>query len=228
MIIPAFSFDVSSNSTLAGLRSRLPNKGTVVACCAALVLAGCQSSGSGGVLGSVLTENDGSAKNQSKLANRGTQGENPNARTRLANTQNALTDYCPAVRLRAGTETYRVLPKGAEKDDASALRYQATITKVARECAYVGQDLIIKVGARGRLITGPKGEPGQFAMPIRVAVTQGQETIYSKLHRPQGSIASGATNGNFSFVDDKVVIPAPNKTNVRVYIGFDEGPYNTP
>ena len=193
----------------------------------ALVLNGCQSAGSGGVLGSVLSE-DEENKRKIELANRGTQGQNPNAKTRLANTRNALTDYCPAVRLRSGTETFRVTPEGGNKEDASQLRYQATITKVARECAYVGDNLEIKVGARGRLITGPQGQPGQFEMPIRVAVTQGEETIYSQLHRPKGSIAEGTTNGNFSFVDDKVVIPAPKSPNVRVFIGFDEGPYNTP
>ncbi|MEL6967780.1 MAG: hypothetical protein AAGM04_10405 [Pseudomonadota bacterium] len=194
---------------------------------ASLALSACQSAGSGGVLGSVLTD-DQEKQRQVDIANRGTQGQNPNAQTRLVNTRNALTDYCPAVRIRSGTESYRVLPDGAPKDDASKVRYQATITKVARECAYVGNNLEIKVGARGRLITGPVGRPGQFQMPIRVAVTKGQDTVYSKLHRPTASIADGNSNGSFSFVDDKVIIPAPTATNVRVYIGFDEGPYNTP
>ncbi|MEM9676931.1 MAG: hypothetical protein AAF890_02640 [Pseudomonadota bacterium] len=213
---------------LSGLfLSKCSRSGAAPLAIAALVLAGCQSSGTGGVLGSVLTEND-EQKKVIELANRGTQGQNPNARTRLANTRNALSDYCPAVRLRSGTETYRVVPENGDKEDASQLRYQATITKVARECAYVGQNLEIKVGARGRLITGPKGTPGQFEMPIRVAVTQGKDTVYSQLHRSQANIADGATNGRFSFVDDKVVIPAPTSANVRVFIGFDEGPYNTP
>jgi len=108
------------------------------------------------------------------------------------------------------------------------VRYQATITKVARECAYVGQNLTIKVGARGRVITGPGGESGDVTMPIRVAVTEGSDTIYSKLYRPVETIATGSTNTQFSFVDQDVVIPAPTATNIRVFIGFDEGPYNTP
>ncbi|MEO1397824.1 MAG: hypothetical protein AAFU56_03030 [Pseudomonadota bacterium] len=216
------------SAVLSGVMARTKTaRGAFGVAMAAAVLAGCQSSGSGGVLGSVLTENE-DEKKQLEIAKRGTQGENPNAKTRIANTRTSLTDYCPAVRLRAGTESFRVTPKGGDKEDASQLRYQATITKVARECAYVGDNLEIKVGARGRLITGPKGAPGQFEMPIRVAVTRGKDTVYSQLHRPQGSIADGATSGTFSFVDDKVVIPAPTSANVRVFIGFDEGPYNTP
>ena len=184
--------------------------------------AGCQTGGNDGVLGSAVTdpEQPGDAVARD--------GDNPNARGRLKNTRTALTDYCPAVRLRTGTESYRVVPQGGDRDDPAQVRFQATITKVARECAYVGENLEIKVGARGRVITGPRGASGNFNMPIRVAVTRGDETVYSKLHRPQTGVPSGASGAVFSFVDDQVVIPAPTATNVRVYIGFDEGPYNTP
>ena len=203
-----------------------------------LVLTACQTGGSGGVLSSVLSgnKNDDAQTTQPGTAD-GTQpqqqaavqpGTNPNAKNRLKNTRSDLVDYCPAVRIRAGTETYREFPKGADKENDDELRHQATITKVARECAYVGQNLEIKVGARGRLITGPKGQAGDVKMPIRVAVTKGNETIYSKLHRPVEVIPSGSTSAAFSFVDDKVVVPAPTAANLRVYIGFDEGPYNTP
>ncbi len=211
----------------------LTNKGVAIA--ALLALSACQTAGSGGILGSVLPGSGDKKQEVAAVADPDASqsvparpGQNPNARTRLINTQNSLSDYCPAVRIRAGTETFRVRPKGADKEDSSNVRYQATITKVARECAYVGQNLEIKVGAKGRAITGPSGQAGEFAMPIRVAVTEGGETIYSQLYRTKATISDGKTNTQFSFVDDKVVIPAPKRTNVRVFIGFDEGPYNTP
>ena len=190
-----------------------------------LLVASCQTSG-GNIFGEAAptTEN---AANPEQVAT-ADPNINPNARTKLKNTRSALSEYCPAVRIRAGTETFRVFPKGADKTNTDNVRYQATITKVARECAYVGQNLTIKVGARGRVITGPGGDSGDITMPIRVAVTEGGETVYSKLYKPTETIASGSTNTQFSFVDNEVVIPAPRNTNVRVYIGFDEGPYNTP
>ena len=190
-----------------------------------LIVASCQTSG-GNIFGDAAPTAENS-ENAEQVATADPK-INPNAKTRLKNTRSALSEYCPAVRIRAGTETYRVFPKGVDKSDTDNVRYQATITKVARECAYVGQNLTIKVGARGRVITGPGGESGDVTMPIRVAVTEGSDTIYSKLYRPVETIATGSTNTQFSFVDQDVVIPAPTATNIRVFIGFDEGPYNTP
>ena len=192
-------------------------------------LGACQSGGSQGVLGSAA-----GAKKQAAFASpeaargapvtRGVSGTNPNARTTLKNTRNALTSYCPAVRIREGTNIFRVFPKGADETDASRIRYQATIAQTARECFYVGDQLKMRVGLRGRVINGPSGETGSFAMPIRVAVTEGKRTVYSRLHKPKAQIADGTSNAMFSYVDEEVVIDAPKKTNVKVYVGFDEGP----
>ena len=212
------------------LGATLPGKRFASRCvlASAVLLGGCQTSGTD-ILSSVLP-GSGQAKNEQQ----GDQiasvapGENPNANTRLKNTRNDLTDYCPAVRIRSGTETFRTWPKNADKENLDNIMQQATITTVARECIYVGNQLRIKVGARGRVITGPKGQTGPITMPIRVAVTVGGETAYSKLHRPVQTIAEGASGATFEFVDNEVNIPAPTATNVRVYLGFDEGPYNTP
>lgn len=194
-----------------------------------LLLSACQTSGSDGILSGVLPDSMKSSPTtpSGDQVAAATPNTNPNAGTRLKNTRNSLTDYCPAVRIRSGTETLRSFPQGADKENPDNLRYQAVISQVARECAYSGQNLKINVGARGRIITGPKGGSGDVTMPIRVAVTVGRDTVYSKLHRPVETIQPGRTNAVFQFVDQEVVIPAPTATNVRVYVGFDEGPYNT-
>lgn len=153
-----------------------------------------------------------------------TDGTNPNDGRKLRNTQNALTEYCPSLRIRAGTETLRLYKPGSDKSNDDNLRYQASITKVARECAYVGQTLEITMGARGRVITGPAGGAGSLEMPIRVAVQQGGCVRHFELHRQPATIASGQQAAQFEFVDQKVVIPAPTATNVRMFIGFDETP----
>lgn len=194
---------------------------------AMMSLAACTTSGSDGILSGVLPGKKDKAAQNSQLA-AVKPGTNPNARGKLINTNTALTDYCPAVRIRSGTNTLRTYPKGADKENSDNIRYQVTITDAARECNYVGENLNIKVGAKGRVITGPKGSAGNVTMPIRVAVVVGRETVYSKLHRPVQTIAQGASGATFTFVDDQLVIPAPKATNVRIYLGFDEGPYNTP
>lgn len=138
--------------------------------------------------------------------------------------------YCPKTVLRAGTETFDVYPDGRKTDenpDRSQLQYRATISDVARECARAGTFLNMKVGVRGRYLTGPKGEAGGFNMPIRVAVTRGDEVLYSQLHQVPANLAPGQTNNTFSYVDGNVSFPVPDAENIIVYVGFDEGPYDT-
>lgn len=197
-----------------------------IAVSASLLLASCQTSGSDGVLSGLLPGQDkaqNTAQDQQVASNQQTPGSNPNDGTRLINTQNSLTSYCPAVRLRQGTESYRIY-KGKDRENPNDLRYQVAINKVARECNYVGQNLEIKVGARGWVITGPAGGPGSLRVPIRVAVQQGDCSRHFKLHQYETSVAQGETRAEFQFVDDTIVIPAPSTKNVRIYLGFDETP----
>ncbi|WP_205410838.1 hypothetical protein [Salaquimonas pukyongi] len=139
--------------------------------------------------------------------------------------------FCPQTVLRAGTETYDIYPEGVKKGDegaSSQLKFRATISEVARECNSAGTFLNIRVGVRGRFLSGPSGEPGSFTMPLRVAVTQGENVLYSQLHQIPAEILPGKLNGTFSFVDNNVSIPKPESKNVVVYVGYDEGPYDTP
>lgn len=207
LILPFEKLSRRSAATLSGL-------------IATLMLASCQTSGSDGVLSGILP---GKADNPEIASNQPQPGTNPNDGTRLINTQNALTNYCPAVRIRAGTEAYRIY-KGKNRENPNELRYQASISKVARECSYVGQNLEIKVGARGWVITGPAGGPGQVRVPIRVAVQQGDCSRHFKLHKFETTVPAGDNKALFEFVDDTIVIPAPSSKNVRIYLGFDETP----
>lgn len=139
--------------------------------------------------------------------------------------------YCPRAVIRAGTETYDVYPDGVNSDDPDAsarLRWRSTISDVARECNSAGQFINIRVGVRGRYLSGPGGETGAFTMPVRVAAVQGDTVLYSELHQIPAEIPPGRLNGTFAYVDDKVSIPKPDDRNVIIYVGFDEGPYGTP
>lgn len=133
--------------------------------------------------------------------------------------------YCPKTVLRAGTETYNVFPDTMKKDDPAAaqmLRFRGTITEIVRECNYAGEFLNIKVGVGGRLISGPAGETGQFTMPIRVAVTEGETVLYTKLHEVPAELPPGRPNSTFRYVDGAISIPKPTKENVIIYVGYDE------
>ncbi len=139
-----------------------------------------------------------------------------------------LRAFCPRTILRAGTETYRTFEGGVKKGDPSALnslQFQSTITDVARECNYTPGNLNMRVGVKGRVINGPTGLTGTLNVPLRVAVANtANEVIYSQLHQVPVTIPEGGSNALFSFVDGDINIPVPDKNNLVVYVGFDEGP----
>ena len=181
----------------------------------AALLAGCNSAGTNNV------------ENTLDVSNGSQSGSNVPAPDELQDPR----AYCPQTVLRAGTETFDVYPEGVKKEDEGAtsqLRFRATISEVARECNTAGAFLNIRVGVRGRFLSGPSGEPGSYTMPLRVAVTQGEDVLYSQLHQIPAEILPGKLNGTFSYVDNNVSIPKPKEKNVVVYVGYDEGPYDTP
>ncbi|MEC9343571.1 MAG: hypothetical protein VYD64_06965 [Pseudomonadota bacterium] len=136
-----------------------------------------------------------------------------------------IRGYCPKTVMRAGTQTYDVFPENMKRDDPQAerkMRFRATITEVVRECNYEGEQLAMRVGVAGRLVSGPAGETGAFTVPVRIAVTEGGELVYSQLHDVPVQIPAGRANAPFTFVDNAVVIARPARENVIVYAGFDE------
>ncbi len=180
----------------------------VFALIAAIMLSACTSSGTGSALSSAANDK----KNE-------------------ADDIVDLRAFCPKIKIRAGTETMRVYPKGVKKDDEGAsqkLRFQATIQESVRECNYIAQTLSMRVGIAGRVINGPTGEAGSLELPIRIAVVRGDEVLYSQLHKISTNMEPGRNLATFRFVDEAVNIDKPDKPNVQIFIGFDEGPYNTP
>lgn len=178
------------------------------------LLSACTTSG-GNIFSNAAPKSD---QQGTQSASASTNGQNANAGT--LNSGGNLRAYCPWLRIRAGTESYRVYQKGGGSLDDN-LRYQATILKVARECNYVDGNLEIVMGARGRIISGPKGSAGSFDMPIRIAIQQGDCSRHFKLYKTPGAIEAGKSNGTFQFVSEKIVIPAPTAENVRMYLGYD-------
>jgi hypothetical protein len=168
-----------------------------------LLAAGCQSSDSGGALNV---------------------GATADAKPKI--TEAELRAYCPQVTLREGTAFYNsYTPDG--KDDPSKVVYQASISDVTRACTYGEGTLTLNVAVAGRVVPGPAVKDGTITMPIRVAVMQGEEVLYSQLNQFQVAVsaASGATQ--FVFNDPNITIPTPTARNIRVFAGYDEGPYDT-
>jgi hypothetical protein len=132
---------------------------------------------------------------------------------------------CPPVAIRSGASTYAVGAPGKEPV-GSDLRFQATITRTARECALNGGDITARIGIQGRIIVGPAGAPPTIQVPLRVAVVQGgvsEKTIATKAY--QTTVTMGESGSEpFTLVAEDLTFPAPSADvaeNYIFYIGFD-------
>jgi hypothetical protein len=132
---------------------------------------------------------------------------------------------CPPVNIRAGASTYAVAAPGKEAV-GNDLRYQATITRTARDCTKTGGEITARIGILGRVIAGPAGNPPTVEIPLRVAVVQGgvqEKTIATKVYRTTVAMnESGSVP--FSLVAEDLVYPIPpgaTGDSYIFYIGFD-------
>jgi hypothetical protein len=132
---------------------------------------------------------------------------------------------CPPVSIRAGASTYAVAAPG-KQPIGNDLRYQATITRTARECTKTGDQITARIGIQGRIIAGPAGAPSSVEIPLRVAVVQGgvqEKTIATKAYQ---TIVSMSEDGSepFTLVAEDMVYPVPpgaTGDSYIFYIGFD-------
>jgi hypothetical protein len=132
---------------------------------------------------------------------------------------------CPSVSIRAGASTYAVAAPG-KQPVGNDLRYQATITRTARDCTQSGDQVTARIGILGRVIAGPAGSPATVDIPLRVAVVQGgvqEKTIATKVYRTSVSMTDSGSVP-FSLVAEDVVYPVPQGAagdSYIFYIGFD-------
>lgn len=138
----------------------------------------------------------------------------------------AVVEVCPEVQVRDGTQMLRRYERGKD-GDASALTFQGTIGRYARECRPdpAGGGTVIKVGMAGRLISGPTGATGTVDLPLRVVlVKNGSEVAYSQLHSVSATIQPGTASVGWTQVVDGIVVPPQTvPAQYLIYIGFDEG-----
>jgi len=133
--------------------------------------------------------------------------------------------FCPPVQIRAGASTYAVAAPG-KQPVGNDLRFQATITKTARECDYNSGQITARIGIQGRVIAGPAGAPSAVQVPMRVAVVQGgvsEKTIATKAYQTTVNMTESGSEP-FTLVVEGLVYPAPSGAigdSYVFYIGFD-------
>jgi hypothetical protein len=155
----------------------------------------------------------GSSTGQEKVAATAPSGPDPNI-------------DCPSVTVRSGAATLAVNAPGADPGPTN-LRFQASVSQTARECAVSAGNMTMRVGIQGRVILGPAGTPGKVEVPMRLAlVREGVEprTIWTKLYRVPVNVPQGESNVPFVQVEEGMSFPVPGRDDLEayvVYVGFD-------
>ena len=132
---------------------------------------------------------------------------------------------CPQVTVRAGASTYAVGASG-KPAVGNDIRFQASITKMARECSRSSAGITARIGIQGRVIAGPAGAPASVEVPLRIAVVQGgvgEKVIASKAYRTTVAMSEGGSVP-FTFVAEDLAypVPAPAVADTYIfYVGFD-------
>lgn len=128
--------------------------------------------------------------------------------------------YCPRIEVRDGSNVWRQGGEGPME-----LRYQASITDLARECRIEGGNMVVRVGVEGRVLTGPKGEGGRMTLPIRIAVTKGlSQPVWTRLYQVPIDVPAGAPSVSFTQVEDGIQFALPEPTELAdyiIFVGFD-------
>src|SRR5579863_8054573 len=131
---------------------------------------------------------------------------------------------CPALEIREGASTLTVGPRG----ETMSLKYQGSFVRVARECAVVGGNMVMKIGVQGRIIIGPAGGAGQIDVPLRIAVVQerpgGSAPIITKFIRIPVTIPAQG-DAAFTRIEEGLSFPLPTPLTALddyiAYVGFD-------
>jgi hypothetical protein len=136
-----------------------------------------------------------------------------------------VEENCPPVTIRAGASTYAVGASG-KAATGNDVRFQATITRTARDCTKANGEITARIGIQGRIIAGPAGAPASVDIPLRVAVVQGGVSEKVIATKPYRTTVAMSEDGNvpFTLVADDLVYPIPPGTigdQYIFYIGFD-------
>ena len=131
---------------------------------------------------------------------------------------------CPQMLIWA-REKHLTVYEGGRTGDGLAIIHQGEITKVARECEFGPGQVTIKFGFSGRVLMGPKGQPGVVQLPVSAFVTDGnRERIQSENIKvdvtmpPDTPIGYFSTVRTLSFKIQEGARPA----DYKLFVGFDK------
>jgi hypothetical protein len=110
--------------------------------------------------------------------------------------------------------------------DGLSVRHRGEITQTARECHIQGTRVTVKYGFSGRVLLGPRGQPGTLSLPVNVFVTDAKRArISTESVAVEVTVSADKPVGYFSSVRT-VSFDVPQGARpgeFEVFVGFDQG-----
>jgi len=134
--------------------------------------------------------------------------------------------FCPEVLILEGTAASQAY--AGTPPSSTNLRHQYALTDTARECTLEGDQLAIKIGVTGKVLLGHAGSPGNFNVPVRMAILgeHNNEPIVSKLYHAAVTVAANETQADFTIVSEPLRVPFIQdhaEDDYTIKAGIDEG-----
>jgi hypothetical protein len=133
------------------------------------------------------------------------QGE-PAPRTQTAEASNTVDPAsgnalnCPQV-VAWPNERLRTIYQSGHDNDAMYVVNRGEITKLSRECRFYNGGVVVKYGFAGRVLLGPKGQPGAVTLPVAIHATDAyKNTLAKDKMSVRVTVPAGKPVGYFSMV----------------------------
>lgn len=121
-------------------------------------------------------------------------------------------------------DNYVTIYEQGRVGDALAVMHRGEITKTARECHIADGRVTVKYGFSGRVLLGPRGQPGTVKLPVNVFVTDAQrERIAQDAMAVSVAVAVDRPIGYFSVVRTVSfeIAEGTRPAEYEVFVGFD-------
>lgn len=138
----------------------------------------------------------------------------------------SLGTQCPQFVVWPNDQLLTVYEEGRDGDSLAVI-HRGEITQTARECSIEPGQVTVKFGFSGRVLLGPKGQPGPINLPVSVFVTDAnREKVQTEPVPVQSEITAEKPIGYFSAVRT-VSFPIPEGSrpaDYKLFVAFDKAP----
>lgn len=168
-------------------------------------------------MGSILGGGSGSPSSNSLADTNASQAEIAAA---AATALPAIAAECPPIKVRDGGQAIFSYANN-KVGSPTELQFQAIIDKESRNCVVSNGLITVKMGVVGRLLLGPKGQPGDYTVPLRFAVERDDMAVFSQNYNLPLTLTSAEQSKEFVKVVDNVAIPYVGGEKIVIWVGFD-------